>query len=99
LFNKLKGVQNLKKSLSLLAIMFVVVALLVSGCGGGGEVGEGEEVVAEEMVLTYNVGTEPETMDVHLSTGLPEATIMLQIYEGLARLNSDSMPELALAES
>jgi oligopeptide transport system substrate-binding protein len=51
------------------------------------------------MVLTYNVGTEPETMDVHLSTGLPEATIMLQIYEGLARLNSDSMPELALAES
>jgi len=50
-------------------------------------------------VLTFNVGTEPETMDVHLSTGVPEATIMLQIYEGLTRLNKDSVPELALAES
>lgn len=103
LINNLRGFKDLKKNLSALAIMFMIIALLVSGCGGGGEVGDevgdGEEVVAEEMVLTYNVGTEPETMDVHLSTGLPEATIMLQIYEGLARLNNDSMPEMALAES
>ncbi len=51
------------------------------------------------MVLTYNVGTEPETMDPHLSTGLPEATIMLQIYEGLTRLNKDSLPDMVLVKS
>ena len=88
------------KKLTVMLLVLFVAALLFSGCAtdtGTGDA-DGTEPV-EEMVLTFNVGTEPETMDVHLSTGVPEATIMLQIYEGLTRLNKDSIPELALAES
>ncbi len=88
------------KKLTVMLLVLFVAALLFSGCAtdtGTGDA-DGTEPV-EEMVLTFNVGTEPETMDVHLSTGVPEATIMLQIYEGLTRLNKDSVPELALAES
>jgi oligopeptide transport system substrate-binding protein len=94
------------KKLSVLLLVLFFAALLFSGCatdsgtGDGDDDGNGNDVApAEEMVLTFNVGTEPETMDVHLSTGVPEATIMLQIYDGLTRLNADSVPELALAES
>ncbi len=90
------------KKLSVLLLVFIFTALLFSGCAtdSGIDDGDGDDVApAEEMVLTFNVGTEPETMDVHLSTGVPEATIMLQIYDGLTRLNAESIPELALAES
>jgi oligopeptide transport system substrate-binding protein len=94
-----KGVRDLKKNYCILAILLICLALLAGGCGSENPTGDGNGTAADEMVLTYNVGTEPETMDVHLSTGLPEATIMLQIYDGLTRLKSDSLPELALAES
>ncbi len=90
------------KKLSVLLLVLIFTALLFSGCGtdSGTDDGDGNDVApAEEMVLTFNVATEPETMDVHLSTGVPEATIMLQIYDGLTRLNAESIPELALAES
>ncbi|MDW7738634.1 MAG: peptide ABC transporter substrate-binding protein [Bacillota bacterium] len=91
----------MKRFSFLLIALLLSVVLLTSGCGGdtGGDGGDGGDAPGEEMVLVHNVGTEPETMDPHLSTGVPEATIMLQIYEGLARLNNDSLPELALAES
>ncbi len=88
------------KKLTVLLLVFFFTTLLFSGCATDSGTGETDGTAPdEEMVLTYNVSTEPETMDVHLSTGVPEATIMLQIYEGLTRLNSDSLPELALAES
>ncbi len=88
------------KKLHVLLLVFFFTALLFSGCTTDSGTGETDGTApGEEMVLTYNVSTEPETMDVHLSTGVPEATIMLQIYEGLTRLNNDSLPELALAES
>jgi oligopeptide transport system substrate-binding protein len=88
------------KKLTVLLLVLVFTALLFSGCGTDSGTGDPDGAAPdEEMVLTFNVGTEPETMDVHLSTGVPEATIMLQIYDGLTRLNADSVPELALAES
>lgn len=76
-----------------LALLFVVLYLISSlaGCTTGKE--------GDEMVIRYNVGTEPETMDVHLSTGIPEATIMLQIYEGLTRMDALGQPQAALAKS
>ncbi len=102
-----KGVYDLKRFSFMLILLLLCVALLTTGCGGdtggdagdGVDTGDGGEAPAEEMVLVFNVGTEPETMDPHLSTGVPEATMMLQIYEGLTRLNVDSVPEFALAES
>ena len=66
----------------------------ITGCGGGGE-----EVVTEEMVIRYNVGTEPETLDPALMTGIPESTMLLQMYDGLTRLDADNNPQAAIAES
>ncbi|MDY6826245.1 MAG: peptide ABC transporter substrate-binding protein [Bacillota bacterium] len=76
-------------------ILLIGMTLLIGGCSGDDGTTDG----GDAMVFRYNVGTEPETMDPHLSTGIPEATIMLQIYEGLTRLNEDGLPEMALAES
>jgi len=82
----------LKKSLVLVSV-FLIIAMCLAGCNGGGG-----GTPADEMVIRYNVGTEPETMDVHLSTGIPEASIMLQIYEGLTRMDADGHPQAALAK-
>ena len=79
----------MKKSLAMLFVFIFLVASL-AGCIGK---------KSTEMVIRYNVGTEPETMDVHLSTGIPEATIMLQIYEGLTRMDALGQPQAALAKT
>lgn len=39
--------------------------------------------------LIYNVGTEPETLDPALSTGIPEASVILNCFEGLVRLDAE----------
>lgn len=76
-------------------VLFLTAMLIVGSLAGcAGKTGDGEE-----MVIRYNVGTEPETMDPHLSTGIPEASIMLQIYEGLTRMDATGRPQPALAES
>ncbi|MDD2282957.1 MAG: peptide ABC transporter substrate-binding protein [Eubacteriales bacterium] len=79
----------MKKSLAMLFVIMLIVASM-AGCTGKKDDG---------MEIRYNVGTEPETMDVHLSTGIPEATIMLQIYEGLTRMDALGQPKAALAKS
>ncbi len=86
---KNKGGIFLKKSLAMLFVIMLIVASM-AGCTGKKDDG---------MEIRYNVGTEPETMDVHLSTGIPEATIMLQIYEGLTRMDALGQPKAALAKS
>ena len=85
---KNKGGIFLKKSLAMLFVIMLIVASM-AGCTGKKDDG---------MEIRYNVGTEPETMDVHLSTGIPEATIMLQIYEGLTRMDALGQPKAALAK-
>ena len=79
----------MKKSLSIITALLLFAAVM-AGCTG---------TSSDGMVIRYNVGTEPETMDVHLSTGIPEASIMLQIYEGLTRMDADGNPQPALAKS
>jgi len=37
--------------------------------------------------LRYSVGTEPETLDPRKSTGIPEATVEAQLFEGLTTLD------------
>ena len=81
----------MKKWLSILVILTIGAALLTAGCG--------EEVVTEETVIRYNVGTEPQTLDPALMTGIPESTILLQMYDGLTRLDADNNPQAAIAES
>src|SRR5262249_12648911 len=43
----------------------------------------GKTVPPEGQVLRYISGSEPESLDPHVSTGQPEARIYLALYEGL----------------
>jgi oligopeptide transport system substrate-binding protein len=49
--------------------------------------------------IRWNNGAEPLTIDPALSTGIPEANTILQVFEGLTRLDSNNNPVAAVAKS
>lgn len=53
----------------------------------------------QPKVLRFNLGAEPETIDSARSTGLVEAKVELQCFEGLTRLGKDNVPVPGIAES
>jgi len=82
----------MRKSLSLVLIaVLVVVALLgtVSCKSSNGGIQE----------VTYNLGTEPAAIDPAITTGIPEANIELQVFDGLTRIDDKNVPQPAIAES
>ncbi len=52
-----------------------------------------------ETVLNRGNGAEPETLDPQLLTGVPEANIAYELYEGLATLDSHGNPAPGVARS
>src|SRR5450830_500273 len=82
----------MRKALSFVLIsVFLVVALLGTvSCkttkGGLQEV-------------TYNLGTEPAAIDPAITQGIPEANIILQVFDGLTRIDNKNMPQPAIAKS
>jgi len=52
-----------------------------------------------ETVLNRGNGAEPETLDPQLLTGVPEANIAYELYEGLATLDSHGNPTPGVAKS
>lgn len=48
--------------------------------------------------LRYSVGAEPETLDPRKSTGIPEATVQAQVFEGLTTMDAKNNPIPAMAE-
>ncbi|MGE5542848.1 MAG: peptide ABC transporter substrate-binding protein [Bacillota bacterium] len=45
----------------------------------------------KEMVLTVNIGTEPQHTDPNKATGVPDNTLTLHCFEGLTRLNGNEV--------
>lgn len=82
------------KKFFLLAGLLTVLALMVAGCGGqGGTQG------ASNQVIRFNVGAEPQTLDPAKATGIPDATIINAMFEGLTRYGADNKPGPGIAES
>ena len=77
-------------SLVLIAVLFIVVLGGTVSCTASK--GSLEEV-------TYNLGTEPAAIDPAITTGIPEANIELQVFDGLTRIDSKNVPQPAIAES
>ncbi len=77
--------------------MLAVSATLLSGCGlGETRVEQG----TREGVLHMGNDTEPQELDPHVVTGVPEHKILSALFEGLTILNPDTLePEPAAAES
>ena len=82
----------MKKALSLVLIAVFLVSLF-----GGLSVISSAKAVAQEV--TYNLGTEPATIDPALSQGIPESNIILQAFDGLTRIDAKNMPQPAIAKS
>ena len=53
----------------------------------------------DEHTIRYVLEQEPSTLDPAKSNTSPEATVQLQLFDGLVRLNDESEPEPALAKS
>ena len=50
-------------------------------------------------VLQRGNGAEPETLDFHQSSGVPEANIERDLFEGLLTDSADGKPEAGVAET
>ena len=83
-----------KKNLFVLLVTLLIV-ICASGCGGTKQTGKG----TKDQLIRYNVCTEPETLDPAKATGLPEGTILLQVFDGLTRYDEKQEIEPAIAES
>src|SRR5664280_1826614 len=83
----------MRKALSLV----LIAVFLVSFFGGVSIVPSAKAAVAQEV--TYNLGTEPATIDPALSQGIPEANVILQTMDGLTRINNKNVPVPAIAKS
>ena len=75
-----------------LGTMFIVVSLFLSGCTSSASNRYwGKTVAPTDNVLRYISGSEPESLDPHISTGQPEARVYLAIYEGLVEFHPKTM--------
>lgn len=87
-----------KKLPNFLLVALVLCCLLsLSACGRGES---NVELGNREGVLYVGNGTEPQTLDPHIATGIPESQIISALFEGLIQKNPETLEvEPAVAES
>ncbi len=79
-------------------VLMLAAALALAACGSSER--ETDRAVAEGFLLIGN-GGEPQSMDPHLATGVPERRILGEMFEGLTAPNPDdpATPAPGVAES
>lgn len=77
-------------------IVVVALALVVGFAGCKPAV---EETPKVEQVLTYNVGAEPQFFDPRKATGIPEFTMLLNLFDGLMRYDIQGQLVPSMAKS
>ncbi|MEQ1922630.1 MAG: peptide ABC transporter substrate-binding protein [Pyrinomonadaceae bacterium] len=89
------------RRLSQILILMFCIGLLVNGCTSSANSRYfGKTVAPKDNILRYVSGSEPETLDPHISSGQPEARIYMAIYEGLVEYGpKDMQPIPAIAKS
>jgi oligopeptide transport system substrate-binding protein len=83
----------MRKALSLV----LVAVFLVSLFGGLSVISSAKAAVAQEV--TYNLGTEPATIDPGIINGVSEVNVAEQVFDGLTRIDNKNMPQPAIAKS
>ena len=82
-----------RKLLKLVVLAFgVSILLLVFGYTNGPK-------IVDEHTIRYVLEQEPSTLDPAKSSTSPEATVQLQLFDGLVRLDDKGEPEAAIAKS
>src|SRR5450830_1736606 len=82
----------MKKALSL-----VLIAVFLFSFFGGLSCAPSPKAVAQEV--TYNLGADPSAIDPGHVVGIPDRNVILQVFDGLTRLDSKSVPQPAIAKS
>ena len=78
--------QTSLSNLNLTVIMTLAVFLTLAGCGSSeSNVEEGNRT----GVLHWGNGTEPQSLDPHIATGVPEHHIIMALMEGLVHKDRD----------
>ena len=88
----------MKKTPKILFIaLLLTFVLLLTGCGNGeSNVDKGNK----NGILYVGNGTEPQTLDPHIATGIPESQIISALFEGLIYKNPKTLEvEPAVAQS
>ncbi|KOS69529.1 ABC transporter substrate-binding protein [Lysinibacillus contaminans] len=92
----------------LLLTILAVFSLVLAACGFGGETtekpkDEGNDSDSTETTsskeLNLIIPSEPPSLHPQLATDTTSGAILMNVFEGLIRLNDDSKPEAAIAES
>ena len=65
----------------LVFVLFISLSLACLSCNKG--------VQPQEQILKYNMTQEPQFLDPGKATGIPEFTVLLNIFDGLTRYNQD----------
>lgn len=88
----------------IIGLAIIMVLSLVAGCSTGGQQqkqqGQGENNgTSNEVVIRYNMGTEPQTIDPALNSALDGAEVILHVFEGLTTLDENSKAKPGIAKS
>ena len=96
-------------SKSILTTVFVpttlVLAMFITGCSSDKSTTNSQapavdpSVLADTQELVVNNGTEPESLDPHKVSGVPESNLNRQMLEGLTNTDSDGKTIPAMASS
>ncbi|GFR36092.1 peptide ABC transporter substrate-binding protein [Thermobrachium celere] len=73
-----------------LALTAVLSVSLFAGCAKSGQ--------TSEQVIRYNLGSEPKTLDPALNSAIDGATVIVNTFVGLTRLDSQDKPIPGVAE-
>lgn len=68
-------------------LLMCLLMLVLSGCG-----------TEKNDTVSYALEAEPASLDPAMTTGLAEANVQAELFEGLTRLDRDNQPQPALAE-
>lgn len=99
--------MNKNKKLVLLAIL-AVFSLVLAACGFGGDSSDkaqddkkdsGSSETASSKELNLVIPSEPPSLHPQLATDSTSSAILINVFEGLTRLDNDGQPVPAIAES
>jgi len=82
----------MRKALSFVLISVFLVVVLLGTVSCKASKGGLQEV-------TYNLGTEPPSIDPAIINGIPESNVVLQVFDGLTRIDNKNTPQPAIAKS
>ena len=93
--------MKVKKTITVILSLLMIVTMTLTGCGGGTSSGENTSGGAngEKVMVNYGVDVELTTMDVHAVTDGTSYTIIENTMEGLTQFDKDSNIIPAIAES